>query len=107
MRLMATLAVMGAMAGPHYDVPKGYTKCAEAKAWNGFFKWASTKHATCAHAAAFMKDYAAAADGLALPRRVDGYECSIRYWRDDEGEVYASRHTCSRGRVVVRFYGES
>ena len=38
-------------AGPHYDVPSGYTRCAHATGWHGFFKWASTRHATCRQAA--------------------------------------------------------
>ena len=29
----------------------------------------------------------------------------IRYWRNQEGDVYASRHRCARRAVVVRFYG--
>jgi hypothetical protein len=23
---------------PRYDVPRGYTRCPDAEAWNGFFK---------------------------------------------------------------------
>ena len=94
-----------AAGGPHYDVPSGFTRCAHATAWNGFFKWASAEHATCAKAAAFMRAYATHAGGAKLPTRVDGYRCRIFYWKDD-GEIYASRHTCTRGAVTVRFYGE-
>ena len=38
-------------------------------------------------------------------RRVGEYPCRIHYWRHDEGDVYASRHTCTHERVTVRFYG--
>jgi hypothetical protein len=40
-----------------------------------------------------------------MPRRVGHYTCRIRYWRNDEDTVYASRHVCTRGRVTIRFYG--
>jgi hypothetical protein len=103
--LVAALASV-ALAGskPHYDVPRGYTRCPHAVAWNGFFKWASTRHASCRAAAAFMRTYAAHVKDT-MPRHVAGYRCEIRYWRDSEHQIYASRHTCTRGDVVVRFYG--
>ena len=94
-----------AASRPRYDVPPGFTRCAHAQAWHGFFKWASQRHATCRRATAFMRDYAEHADGPAMPRRVAGYTCRIRYWRNEDGDIYASRHVCARGRVTIRFYG--
>ena len=94
-----------AAAGPHYDVPRGFTRCAHAVAWHGFFKWASARHTTCTATARFMRTYAAHADGPTMPRRVAGYRCRIHYWRDAEGNRYASRHVCTRGDVTIRFYG--
>jgi hypothetical protein len=91
--------------GPRYDVPRGYTRCPSAQANNGFFGWASTRHATCRAATRFMRRYAAAAAGGPMPRRLRGYRCRIRYWRNADGDVYASRHTCRRGSVTIRFYG--
>ncbi len=106
--VMAGLLLAGpahAATGPRYDVPSGYTRCVHAKAWNGFFKWASQQHTTCRRAASFMRSYAAHADGPRMPRRVDGYACRIHYWRTDEGDIYASRHVCARRGVTIRFYG--
>jgi hypothetical protein len=40
-----------------------------------------------------------------MPRNVVGYRCQIRYWRDQAGDVYASRHVCRQGSVTIRFYG--
>jgi hypothetical protein len=40
-----------------------------------------------------------------MPRHVAGYRCRIRYWRDGDGDVYASRHVCTRRAVTIRFYG--
>ena len=94
-----------AASGPRYDVPRGFTRCADAKAWNGFFKWASARHATCREAARVMRAYADESGGATLPTRVGAYRCRNFYWRDDDGDVYASRHTCTRGDAVVRFYG--
>jgi hypothetical protein len=115
MRRLATMVMVmaglvfaapAAAAGrPRYDVPSGFTRCPHAKAWNGFFKWASTQHATCPRAAAFMRDYADHAGGSSMPRRVGEYTCRIHYWRTDEGDIYASRHTCTRERATIRFYG--
>jgi hypothetical protein len=115
MRRLATMVMVmaglvfaapAAAAGrPRYDVPSGFTRCPHAKAWNGFFKWASTQHATCRRAAAFMRDYADHAGGSSMPRRVGEYTCRIHYWRTDEGDIYASRHTCTRERATIRFYG--
>jgi hypothetical protein len=91
---------------PHYDVPSGLKRCAHATAWNGFFKWASVRHSTCRYAGDFMRAYARAVpdDGV-MPTRVRGFTCRIRYWKNEDGDVYASRHSCKRGRLVVRFYG--
>ena len=94
-----------AASGPHYDVPAGYTRCPAAKAWHGFFKWATVRHTACHEAARVMRDYAAKA-GRRMPHSVDGYRCRIFYWRNEDGDVYASRHTCRHGDAVVRFYGE-
>ncbi len=108
MTLMASLLLAGPAAaadGPRYDVPNGFTRCPNARAWHGFFKWASAEHATCRRAAEFMRAYATHADGPTMPRRVDDYTCRIHYWRTDEGDIYASRHVCTRGRVTIRFYG--
>jgi hypothetical protein len=49
--------------------------------------------------------YAARADGAPMPRRVGAYTCRIRYWRNADGDIYASRHVCTRCDVVIRFYG--
>jgi hypothetical protein len=51
-----------------------------------------------------MRTYAAHVKDT-MPRHVTGYSCRIHYWRDSEHQIYASRHTCTRGTVVVRFYG--
>jgi hypothetical protein len=106
--LSAVLLLAGvaqAASRPRYDVPRGFTRCPHAVAWNGFFKWASARHATCRGAQRFMRVYAAHASGPHMPRHVAGYACRIHYWRDANGDIYASRHTCTRGRVTVRFYG--
>lgn len=100
----ADAATAGA-AAPRYDVPRGFTRCPHARAWNGFFKWASVQHTTCRRAAAFMREYAEHAGGPRMPRRVGDYSCRIRYWRNGEGDIYASRHVCTRGDVTIRFYG--
>ena len=92
-------------AGPRYDVPRGFTRCSHAVAWHGFFKWASARHTTCAVTSRFMRRYAARADGTTMPRRVDGYACRVHYWRNAEGDVYATRHVCTRDDVTIRFYG--
>jgi hypothetical protein len=45
-------------------------------------------------------------EGAAGPDAALGdFRCTIRYWRNEEGDVYASRHRCRRGTVVIRFYG--
>ena len=90
---------------PRYDVPRGYTRCPDAEAWNGFFKWASVRGTTCRHTANFIRAYAREATHGDMPRRLHGFRCRIRYWRNEQGDIYASRHTCLRRRVVIRFYG--
>jgi hypothetical protein len=117
MRRIAATAVaglalaLGAGAGaadtPRYDVPAGYTRCPKAEAWNGFFKWASVKGTTCSRATTFMRAYAAAVTGGHMPRRAAGFRCAVRYWRNGDGDVYASRQGCRRGSVAIRFYGMS
>ena len=105
---LALALTTGAAAaeGPHYVVPPGYTRCPSAKALGGFFKWASVRRATCRDAASFMRAYGAAeAVRRSMPRRLRGYTCDIRYWRNAEGDIYASRHACHRGSVTIRFYG--
>lgn len=97
--------VAHAADGPRYDAPNGFSRCADAVALNGFFKWASVRRAGCRDAARLMRRYAARADGASMPRRVAGFDCRIRYWRNEDGDVYASRHVCSRCAVTVRFYG--
>ena len=99
-------AALALAPGPRYDVPHGFTRCADAKAWHGFFKWASAKDTSCREAARFMRAYADKAGGDELPTRIDGYRCKIFLWRNEDGDAYASRHTCTRGDKVVRFYGE-
>ena len=101
--LLATNAVAADV--PRYDVPAGFTRCPHALAWNGFFKWASVRRTSCREAAGFMRAYARAAEAGPMPRRLRGYRCRIRFWRNEDGDVYASRHRCERGRTVVRFYG--
>src|SRR4051812_28833405 len=105
MRWLAMMAVVLGMAGPHYDVPSGFTRCPHAIAWHGFFKWASARHTSCRAATRFMREYAEHADGPRMPRHVAGYACRIRYWRNEEGDIYASRHVCTRRAVTIRFYG--
>jgi hypothetical protein len=90
---------------PRYDVPAGYARCAKVTAWNGFFKWVSVRRATCRRARSFLGDYARRAGVGPMPRRLHGFRCAIRYWRNDEGDVYASRHRCVRDSAVIRFYG--
>jgi hypothetical protein len=91
--------------GPRYDVPRGFTRCPHAVSWHGFFKWSSERHTTCRAAARFMHRYGEHADGGVMPRHVAGYRCRIRYWRNADGDIYASRHVCTRRRVTIRFYG--
>jgi hypothetical protein len=113
LRLMTTIAatalvftgVAQACARPRYDVPAGFTRCRHAIAWNGFFKWASERHTSCRVVRRYMRVYAAHASGPRMPRHVGGYDCRIHYWRDENGDIYASRHTCTRGHVTIRFYG--
>ena len=107
---VVTLGVLAAparaeSARPHYDVPPGFTRCAHAQAWHGFFKWASARHTNCTATKRFMRTYAAHADGPTMPHRVAGYTCRIHYWRDSEANIYASRHVCARSDVTIRFYG--
>jgi hypothetical protein len=111
--LTVTVVVMGllvagparAVGAPRYDVPRGFTRCPHALAWHGFFKWASERRTTCHGAARFMRAYAAHARGTRLPHHVGGYDCRIHYWRNEDGDIYASRHVCARRHVTVRFYG--
>jgi hypothetical protein len=103
---LACAASAGAADRPRYDVPAGFTRCAHATAWHGFFKWASQRHTSCRYASDFMRAYARAVpDSGAMPRRVRGFDCAVRYFKNDDGDVYASRHRCVRRRVTVRFYG--
>ena len=111
-RLTMTVLTMGLLlaapayaAPPRYDVPAGFTRCPHAVAWHGFFKWASQRGTTCRAAARFMRTFAARVDGERMPRRVDGHTCRVHFWRNADGDVYASRHVCSRGDRVIRFYG--
>jgi hypothetical protein len=98
-------ASAGAATRPSYVVPRGYTRCADAHAWNDFFKWASAKHASCRFTADFVTAYAERAGDGPMPRSVDGFSCRIDYWRDADGAIYASRHACTRGSIAIRFYG--
>jgi hypothetical protein len=90
---------------PHYDVPRGFTRCPEAVAWHGFFKWTSQRDTSCRAAQRFLRAYGERAGGTRMPRHVAGYDCRVRYWRNDEGDIYASRHVCVRRDVTIRFYG--
>ena len=99
----ATPAV--ARDAPRYDVPAGHVRCPRVTAWHGFFKWMSVRHTTCRHARRFLRAYAKAAERGPMPQHLRGFRCTIRYWRNEEGDVYASRHRCTRGAVVIRFYG--
>jgi len=103
--VLAMTASAAAVDRPRYDVPPGFTRCPHAKAEGGFFKWASEQRTSCRAAAAFMADYAKAASDGPLPRRLHGYRCDIRYWRNADGDIYASRHACRRRAVAIRFYG--
>jgi hypothetical protein len=108
MTLVVGLLLAGpaqAAGGPRYDVPRGFTRCANAVAWHGFFKWASQRRTSCRAAGRFMRSYAAHAGGSRMPRHVGGYDCRIRYWRNEDGDIYASRHVCVRRDVTIRFYG--
>jgi len=105
MALVLAPSALAATDPPHYDVPPGFTRCPQAKAEGGFFKWASVERATCRSAAGFMSAYAARAADGPMPRHLRGYACDIRYWRNADGDIYASRHACRRGRVAIRFYG--
>ena len=115
MRLLGATAVTltlalapsaGAADGPRYDVPPGFVRCPHAQALGGFFKWASVHRTTCRTAASFMRAYGAreAAIGT-MPRALHGYRCAIRYWRNADGDIFASRHMCRRSNVAIRFYG--
>src|SRR3954447_12607819 len=94
-----------AAAAPRYDVPAGFTRCPHATARNGFFKGASVQHASCRYPQDFMRAYGHDAAAGPMPRRERGFRCTIRYWKNADGDVYASRHRCVRRRTVVRFYG--
>jgi hypothetical protein len=94
-----------AAAGPRYDVPRGFARCPHAVAWHGFFKWASEHRTSCAAVTRYLRTYAAHASGPSMPRNVAGYRCRIRYWRDQDGDIYASRHVCRHGSATIRFYG--
>jgi hypothetical protein len=94
-----------ALDGPHYDTPPGFVRCPAAKAQAGFYKWASVEHTTCRAAADFMDTYARAATEGPMPRHLRGYRCAIRYWRNGDGDIYASRHACRNGHTAIRFYG--
>ncbi len=98
-------AEAGAADAPRYDVPAGYHRCPHATAWNGFFKWASARDTSCRRAARFIRAYARAAADDGMPRHVRGFDCRIRFWRNADGDIYASRHVCGGDDVVVRFYG--
>ena len=108
---MVVLALTGASAtaaadAPGYDVPQGFKRCPNAEAWHGFFKWASAHHVTCHDARGFVRAYGrVAARSDEMPRRVRGFACRVRTWRNEDGDIYASRHTCTRDEAVVRFYG--
>jgi hypothetical protein len=102
--LMGLVFPASAVAGPRYDVPPGFTRCPHAEAWHGFFKWASARNENCRDAGRFMRRYAERA-GATMPRSVAGYRCRIHYWRNEEGDIYASRHVCRRGETAIRFYG--
>jgi hypothetical protein len=105
--VIALALPVGAMAedAPHYLVPPGFVRCPSSQAAGGFYKWASVEHTSCRAATRFMRTYArAAADGT-MPRRLRGYRCAIRYWRNMDGDIYASRHACRRGSLAIRFYG--
>jgi hypothetical protein len=104
----AALALTSSATGherPRYDVPVGYNRCRGVAAWNGFFKWVSVRHTTCRRAQRFLRAYARLAERGPMPRRVRGFRCAIRYWRNEEGDIFASRHRCVRDRAVIRFYG--
>ncbi len=103
--MLALTSSAAAHERPRYDVPAGYLKCPAVTAWNGFFKWVSVKHTTCRRAGRFLRAYATIAERGAMPRRVRGFRCAIRYWRNEEGDIYASRHHCARERAMIRFYG--
>ena len=103
--LLAPCCAEAAAGPPRYDVPPGFTRCPRAKAEGGFFKWASVERTTCHSAAGFMSAYAARAADGPMPRHLHGYACDIRYWRNTDGDIYASRHACRRGAVAIRFYG--
>lgn len=103
--MLAFAASAGAADRPRYDVPAGFTKCPRVVAWNGFFKWVSVRHASCRRAGRFLRHYAQRAEGGPMPRCVRGFRCAIRYWRNADGDIYASRHRCVQRRVTVRFYG--
>ena len=105
MMVWLAAGVAHASTGPRYDVPAGFTRCPHAVAWNGFFKWASERHASCGAAGRYLRVYAAHASGPRMPHHVAGYDCRIHYWRNQDGDIYASRHTCRRGPVTIRFYG--
>jgi hypothetical protein len=101
---LGPVVAAGAEDRPHYDVPAGFAKCPRAQAWHGFFKWASERGTTCARASAFIHAYARAAADGPMPRHVRGFRCRIRFWRDEQGDLYASRHRCTRRAQVIRFY---
>ena len=102
--LVFTGAALGA-GGPRYEVPRGFTRCSQAVAWHGFFKWASERRTDCRAVARFLRAYATHASAPNMPRNVARYRCEMRYWRDKDGDIYASRHVCRHGSVTIRFYG--
>jgi hypothetical protein len=70
---MATTVGLALAGGPHYDVPRGYTRCPHAVAWHGFFKWASEEGSTCRPRASCASTRKKADGAATMPRRAAAY----------------------------------
>ena len=102
---VAVVALGAPVAAP--AAQRQWRACPGVQAWNSFFSHVSVSGAGCRRAARFVHAYAKAAVGRDMPRRVAGLRCTIRFRRNADGDVYASRHTCVRGPVAIRFRGSA
>ena len=91
---------------PRYDVPRGYRQVSTGDGVERVLQVdVGEAHDAVGAPRRFLRAYAQAADRGPMPRHLRGFRCAIRYWRNEDGDIYASRHRCTRRAVVIRFYG--